>query len=93
MAVALSTLAFIVAIGWWLDRRRQRARIGAVEQQVMALEQQLETLESRQNRVDQQAMALDSRLDRLQGLIEGKRQSWGDSLDLTKFNWRKPGHF
>lgn len=72
MAVALSTLAFVVAIAWWLDRRRQRARIVALEQQLMAL---------------------DSRQDRLQELIDGKKRTWGDSLDLTKFNWQKPGHF
>jgi hypothetical protein len=37
--------------------------------------------------------ALKARQERLQSAIDGKREGWGDSLDLTRFSWKHPGPF
>lgn len=38
-------------------------------------------------------MRLDARIDRVMNKVDGKRTGWGDSFDLTKFNWKKPDPF
>jgi hypothetical protein len=45
------------------------------------------------DRLRAQIDALGARQDRLQSVIDGKREGWGDSLDLTRFHWQRPGPF
>lgn len=90
-ALALELAAVIVLA---LDLRRQGKALKEQRLFIAAVDQAVHTADG--ERI-YEVMRLESRIDRLQKKVEGgdpsKPSGWGDSLDLTKFNWQKPPPF
>lgn len=93
--VALTVIGLALA-GLTLDGFRQRRIVRGLERDLVLVAWEACAGRAAAARLEQDVMNLSARLDRMQKKLPNtapRSPGWGDSLDLTKFDWRKPGPF